>query len=293
MNSFETGAYVVFPRATSAAPIPVPAREAQPHRARPDAVVLALPSRVPRAAAIAQSLGLHGDIFVVRTAGVRGQKESALAAGLRELEERHPELCMHELRQRSKMGEWLNSGITAPLFMRSRWPVLVLRSQACETSNTHMGFRKVLYATDLSAESVHALRYASSFAKERLTKLFVLQVETTEEGDPFQQQVALRGLCDWMQGQALEQGEPALGAAGCVVRFGNPAQKILETAAELQSDMIVLGARGRGATPEEEDHFAGETAYEVACSSYAPVLIVPEPDATPPESDLVVSNGLA
>ena len=293
MNSFETGSYVAFPRTSSAAPIPAPTRETQPHAARPDAVVLALPARVPLAATIAQSLGLHGDIFVVRTAGVHGQKESTLAGLLRELEEHHPELRILELHKHSTIGKWLNGSVTESLFRRNRWPVLVLRPQAYETSGTRMGFRKILYATDLSAESVHALRYASTFTQERSTKLFVLQVETAEEGDPFQQQVALRGLCDWMQGQTLEQGEPALGAAGCVVRFGDPAQKILETAAELQSEMIVLGARGCGATPGEEGHFVGETAYEVACSSYSPVLIVPEPGVTPSEPDLVVSNGLA
>ena len=291
MNFFETGPYVAFHRTSAGAPIPVPARDVQPQAARPDAVVLALPARVSLAAKIAQSLGLHGDIFVVRTAGVHGQKESTLAGMLRELEERHPELRILELHKQGKIGKWLNDSVTESLFQRNRWPVLVLRPQAYETGNTRMGFRKILYATDLSAESVHALRYASSFTQERSTKLFVLQVETAEEGDPFEQQVALHGLCDWMQGQALEQEEPALGAAGCIVRFGNPAQKILETAAELQSDMIVLGARGRGAAPE--GHFVGDTAYEVACSSYSPVLIVPEPGETVSEPDLVVSTGLA
>ncbi|HTC92276.1 MAG TPA: universal stress protein [Terriglobales bacterium] len=290
MNFFETGSYVAFPRTSAGAPIPAPAREAQPHAVPPEAVVLALPARVPLAARVAQSLGLHGDIFVVRTSGVLGQKESALASRVRELEERHPELRMLELQRQGRTGKWLTNSATESLFLSNRWPVLVLRPQAYETSGPRV-IRKILYATDLSAESVHALRYASAFTQECSTKLFVLQVETSEEGDQFQQQVALRGLCDWVQGQALDQGETTLGAAGCVVRFGNPAQKILETAAELQSEMIIIGARGRGAAPE--GHFVGETAYEVACSSYSPVLIVPEPGEISPEPDLMVGTGLA
>jgi len=291
MNFFETGSYVAFHRPSATAPVAAP--KLQPRDARVEGVVLALPERIPLTATIAQSLGLHGDIFVVRTAGVHGQQESALAGLLRELEECHPELRMLEFQQRSKVGKWLNDSVTESLFRRNRWPVLVLRPQVYETNNARKGFRKILYATDLSVESVHALRYVSSFAQERSTKLFALHVDTTEEGDPFQQQVAHRGLCNWIQGQALELEEPSLGAAGCVVRFGNPAQKILETAAELQSDMIVLGARGCGSMPTEESHFIGETAYEVACSSYSPVLIVPEPGGAPPESELPVSDGLA
>jgi nucleotide-binding universal stress UspA family protein len=280
MNFFDTGPHLPFAKPSSVGPIS--AAELQQRVARPDAVLMALPSHVPLAAAAAKTLGLSGDIFVVQSVGAYGQKETDLTRQLRKLEDQHPELRILKIHKQTRAERWLHGFVTETLFQKSRWPVLVLRPQALKAAAAGNGFRRILYATDLSVTSVPALLYASALAKQHAGKLFVLQVETAEEGDPFEQQVAQQVLTDWLRGEALEQEESALQEVGCVVRFGTPTQKILETAAELETDMIVLGARGRGAMPGQQGHFVGETAYEVACSSYFPVLIVPEPMASAP-----------
>jgi nucleotide-binding universal stress UspA family protein len=290
MNFFETGSYVAFEKTSATAP--VLADELQPRGARAEGVVLALPARVPLAVEIAKALHVAPDIFVVQRYGIpgNGHKESGTTRLLAQLQKRHPDLRVMEIQKQARVGRSLKGSVTEALFRKNRWPVLVLRPQALDASSVGAGFRRVLYATDLSAESVPALRYASSIAKDRSTKLFVLQVETAEEGDSFEQQVALRCLCDWVQGQELEQKEASLRGARCVARFGNAAQKILETAAELKSDMIVMGAHGRGLTPGNESTFVGETAYEVACSSYCPVLIVPEPMKSNENSSIGITS---
>ncbi|HZR28924.1 MAG TPA: universal stress protein [Terriglobales bacterium] len=288
MDFFETGSYVAFPKTRASAT--VTAVELPPRNGRPVGVVLALPRSLPQAAAIAKAMRLPADIFVVRTSGIDGKMESNFTGLLQELEIDHPELRILEMHKRTKVGRWLQGSVTEALFRKRGWPVLVLRPHTFEMSAPQI--HNILYATDLSTESLHALRYASTIAKENSAKLYVLHVETAEEGDPFEQQVALRWLGDWVEGQALDHGETFLRGARCLARFGNPAQKILETAAELQSDMIVLGARGRGMMPGE-DHFVGKTAYEVACSSYSPLLIVPERAEMLSEPELVMSSGLA
>src|SRR5260370_1294467 len=112
------------------------------------------------------------------------------------------------------------------------------------------------------------------------------------EGATCEYDVALEGLRDWLRGQAVGQEEQASRRIGCVVRFGQPEQKIPETAAELRCDMIIMGARGLGANPHKPGHFVGGTAYEVACSSYCPVLVVPEPVKTGEGSSIRITSGM-
>jgi nucleotide-binding universal stress UspA family protein len=290
MNFFEPGPQLIFRNVSELDP--APATEMQPSTRR-EAVILSLPQRVPLAAEIAKALGIPPDVFVVQALGVCGLRESAIIGLLKQLEESHPDLRVLEINKRTRIGKWLNGSVTEALFQRAGWPVLVLGPHSFETDILQIGVRNVLCATDRSAASVHALQYASRVAKDHEAKLFVLQVESESgEGATCEYDVALEGLRDWLRGQAVGQEERASRRIGCVVRFGQPEQKILETAAELRCDMIIMGARGLGANPHKPGHFVGGTAYEVACSSYCPVLVVPEPVKTGEGSSIRITSGM-
>lgn len=277
MNSFDATSHFTFRIKSKINPLPVPASQLQPRAAYPDAVVVALPRRIPLAVEIARALHLSPDVFVVQRPGLPGQRESEIAGLLSQLQQRHPDLRVTEIQKQARIGKWLNGSATEPLFRTVAWPVLVLGPHCFEEDPPRTRSRNILYATDLSAASLDALHYAHAMAKDHEAKLIVLQVEASGEGDFSEHEVVLKGLRDWLQSQELAETEGTPAKAACIVRFGKPEQKILETAAELGSGMIVMGAHGLGAASETRIHFAGRTAYEVVCSAYCPVLIVPQP----------------
>ena len=57
-----------------------------------------------------------------------------------------------------------------------------------------------------------------------------------------------------------------------LVHDGNPVSVVLATAAELDVDLIVIGARGVGGLPEQ---LLGSTSHQVAERATQPVVIVP------------------
>jgi nucleotide-binding universal stress UspA family protein len=65
----------------------------------------------------------------------------------------------------------------------------------------------------------------------------------------------------------------------------HPASAILETAAELDADLIVLGRRGAGGFPSLP---IGTTAHHVAAASAQPVVVVP--DDTPADQEPLVAR---
>ena len=250
----------------------VPANQLQPRAAQPDAAVVALPHRIPLAVEIANALRVPADLFVVHGLGAAARSSSQISVLLTQLQLGNPDLRVLEIQRRSRIGSWLNGTSGEGLFNKTGWPVLVLGPHYSDTEAPPARLRNVLCATDLSAGSANALLYASAVARKQQAKLVVLQVEDSGEGEVSEQEALLKGLRAWLQGQA--QGEEALAEAPCTVRFGKPEQKILETAAELRSSMIVMGARGLGATANSA-HFAGSTVCEVVGSAYCPVLMVP------------------
>ena len=68
----------------------------------------------------------------------------------------------------------------------------------------------------------------------------------------------------------------AIRAPSASCRADAAQQGIPEAANELHSDVVVMGARGLSALSAGRNNFIGSIAYEVACSSERPVLIVPQ-----------------
>ncbi|PYX90453.1 MAG: hypothetical protein DMG67_12775 [Acidobacteria bacterium] len=226
---------------------------------QPGMVVLALPHDVAPAVEIAKLLGVPSDVFLVRKPGAPKQRESSVTALLRELEVSRPDLLVLGAYKQSEVG-------------------MVFGPQSPGNPTPQLGVRNVLYATDQSSASVHALHCAYDMAREHNAKLIVLQVEAKPEGVLYDDAVivAFEALQNWLDGHLLAHGGEAFGRAQCLVKFGKPEQGIPEAANELHSDVVVMGARGLSALSAGRNNFIGSIAYEVACSSERPVLIVPQ-----------------
>ena len=156
--------------------------------------------------------------------------------------------------------------------------------------------KKILYATDLSPNSVYALRYALQSAKLYGAEIIIIHaVETPyigyapilnpyvnerEQHRLYAERVAeakgdIEKRLKAVFGEELEQHR---GYADIVSHIeiceGFPAEKILETARQFDCDMIIMGTHGKGLIANT---FLGSIAKRVLRRTRLPIFIVPLP----------------
>jgi nucleotide-binding universal stress UspA family protein len=197
---------------------------------------------------------------------------------IKEVEHYRPNLLVLATHGRAGIRKWLAGSVAEEVFRRIRRPVLVVGPGLSQAEATmQKQFERVLFATDLSVTSLTALHYAAGIAHDHEAKLTALYVETdSKQGYSFDRAIASQRLQDWVQDNTDGLAEAVTGMS-YIVDFGDPGQKIVEAAQQQKANIVVIGARGLGALSGPASHFLGGSAYEVACSSQCPVLIVPEP----------------
>lgn len=116
--------------------------------------------------------------------------------------------------------------------------------------------RKLLVAIDGSNESLRALNYASYLFSETIPARIILLnvIEWTDEND--------ESLDEVMSDKMLQAGRKMLRSVMVprfhnyerIVKLGDPANKIVETAEKLGVDMILMGTKGLGNNQSEMGH---------------------------------------
>ena len=171
--------------------------------------------------------------------------------------------------------------VTERVLRRARCPVLAVRKPAHHVTNPAndpepIHLRKILLCTDFSDHAHHASEYALSMAKEYGAELTLLHVLEHFPDSTDLQRATTEVL------RQLDQAIPAHERAGCsvnsMVRTGKPYQQIIELALETQTDLVIMGVRGRGAL---DAAVFGSTTYRVVQLGPCPVLAV----HVPTESD--------
>ena len=129
-------------------------------------------------------------------------------------------------------------------------------------------FRHLLYATDFSAESLNAVPYAFTFAKQYSSRLILLHaIENLAEAPYLNAQMVRVRLADLAQSSGLSQ------AAETLVEMGSPGDVIVRIAEQTNADLIVIGARGAGSVARLATHF-GSIAHKVVTHARCPVLTI-------------------
>ncbi len=164
--------------------------------------------------------------------------------------------------------------------------------------------KKILYATDLSKNSTFAFRYAITLAEAlnaKITILYVLPVVDSAMKVPIITQMGEEQYYKLRQERSREiiesiktklhefsrkelkglQGESDL-VSSILVHEGDAVDEILKTAEKLNSDIILLGAHGKGILSHT---FLGSVSEKVLRQSTRPVLVVPIPKGVT-DSDL-------
>ena len=148
---------------------------------------------------------------------------------------------------------------------------------------TRVAFKNILFATDFSEVSQHALLHALAMAKRFDARLTVVHVAPPEAQVPIPMEpVPLEA--DWQRVRAadsmarLERFEPLrLFQHQTVVKQGNPWPEMAGVIEDRGIDLIVLGTHGRGVFGTL---LLGSVAEQVLRHAHCPVLTV-GPDVAP------------
>lgn len=153
--------------------------------------------------------------------------------------------------------------------------------------------QKILYATDLSKNSAYAFRYAVNSARMHDASIHILHVVDSRPlleayllfyTDPTRRaeihQETSEELVTKIEARLREfarrelKGDPETlkRVASIQVVFGDPAEKILEIAATMQCDIVVMGTHGKGVISHA---FLGSVAEKVLQRIEIPVYIIP------------------
>lgn len=160
--------------------------------------------------------------------------------------------------------------------------------------------RNILYATDLSKNSAFAFRYAMKLAREMDAKVTILNILPmvdlpmevaiiTQMGEDEYYKLRKEKISETIEkikGRINDFCVKELKGVECekdmissiMVHEGDVVDEILKTAKKLDSDIIILGAHGKGILTYT---FLGSVSQKVLRKSRRPVLVVPIPkDAT-------------
>jgi nucleotide-binding universal stress UspA family protein len=133
--------------------------------------------------------------------------------------------------------------------------------------------RTILYATDFKDRSNQAITLAISLAREFQARLGLLHV-IDDYGDRLHEQP---GPIDLVLSELRELVPEDAGlqyAPEALAQFGVPAESILQTAAERETDLIIIGARPANGHLKATTHLGTGVAHRIIVGANCPVLTV-------------------
>jgi nucleotide-binding universal stress UspA family protein len=140
---------------------------------------------------------------------------------------------------------------------------------------------KILVATDGSKPAIHAVRYAAQLAAKLADDSSSITLISVHDDTGLRHAKAFVGrdaVADYLRELSDKELKPArkvLDAAGVrhdmVIRTGQIAKEIVACAKSGKYDLVVLGAKGRGAIA---DVLLGSVAQRVLATVDRPVLLV-------------------
>jgi nucleotide-binding universal stress UspA family protein len=200
--------------------------------------------------------------------------------------EKHIELIVIGTHARQGIERLMLGSLAEQIFRESDKPVVTVGPHAPLESPLESadGMRLMLFATDFSRPSLHALPYAISFANHFRAKLVLLHVAPVMPiSESFSWSTApgnIEGMRQegrqkaWKElRRILSESAPLAVEPELLVEFGKHGEQILNAARSFKADLIILGLdhskHGRIAS-----HLRMTTAYHVVSQAHCSVLTV-------------------
>jgi nucleotide-binding universal stress UspA family protein len=218
----------------------------------------------------------HAMDTFVRSAPLAGvQHEAVLERGEPEVvfpdmvETHHIDLVVIATHGRAGLKKLLLGSVAEEIFRSVSCPVLTIGPDVNRNDLARGTLRRVLYASDLSAASLHALPLAMGLAAEHRAQLSLVHVIEEITTIPlYYRERALRDAREELEKLAAGAAEPQV-----IVVTGQPAEKILQLAGDLDADLIVMAARRQGSA-RLMAHLPWACTHQVVCHAACPVLTV-------------------
>jgi len=177
-------------------------------------------------------------------------------------------------RGRSGVKKFFLGSVAEEIFREISCPVLTVGPHAGGALGTDGGPRRILYATDFSAESQLAAGYAVALAEEFQASLTLLHSLPNPAVGDLVNAAQLEGHYR----KLLSGLVPAEAEAWCkveyVVKHGDAGQGILDAARERNVDLIILGVHPLKGFPGASTHLPIATAHKVVSHADCPVLTI-------------------
>jgi nucleotide-binding universal stress UspA family protein len=226
------------------------------------------------AAAKAQVRRVESRLNGVPVKGYVTWEISVWSAVERAIADQQTDLVVVGTRGRTGGSKWVLGSVAEDIFRRSLVPVMTVGPSAGKGRESGAQFGRILFPTDFTSESLAAAPYAISVGEENDARLILLHVVrgrgesegSTAKGPSVAEAMhRLDGI--------VPQGEAVWCHPEALVLYGSPAERILETAKERGTDLIVLGLRDTRYLLVAT-HGERSTAHKVVVSALCPVLTV-------------------
>ena len=185
------------------------------------------------------------------------------------IETEHIDLLVLGTHGRSGIKKAVFGSVAERVFLQATCPVLTVgpRVSFRETPSSAANLNRILYATDITPESLGAARYATYLAREYHAGLFLLNsIQKAEPGQVNSTYETLRDVVPFGAGLPI--------SPKCTVERGAPAESILGVSLRENADLIVLGIRGAKANAAAATHFTSSITYRVVTQAECPVLTI-------------------
>ena len=164
--------------------------------------------------------------------------------------------------------------VTERVLRKARCPVLAVRKPAHDFVSPGgdadpINLKRIVLCMDFSDHAHRALNYALSIAREYNAELTLLHVLEHLRGSTDLQSVTAKVTKQLKE--SVPPGERKSSLVKFLVRIGKPYQQIIELALEAQTDLVIMGVRGRSSL---DSALFGSTTYRVIQLGPCPVLAV-------------------
>lgn len=171
---------------------------------------------------------------------------------------------------RSGIKKLLLGSAAEEIFRMAPCPVLTIGPQAARKQATFENWKRILFATDFSAGSLHALPYALSLAEENQATLVLLHMISLV---PLQEEEASMEAARKRLHALVPKDAETWCRPEFEVKIGFPAEGILRVAEQQDADLIVMGVHA-ATSPRASAHLPWAIGHEVVSQANCPVLTV-------------------
>jgi nucleotide-binding universal stress UspA family protein len=164
--------------------------------------------------------------------------------------------------------------VTERVLRKARCPVLAVRKPVHDFVSTGgnadpINLKRIVLCMDFSDHAHHALHFAFSIAREYNAELTLFHALEHVPGSSGLQSATTKATKQLKELAPPRARKPS--PVKFLVRTGKPYQQIVEVAMETQTDLVIMGARGRSSI---NNALFGSTTYRVIQLGPCPVLAV-------------------